>query len=208
MNAASLKRVWLKPASLLAAAGLATGVYVMNRVPPLTPHVLRTKPNSAVTVAPIPLAGLTALPTFLDADAAGRRWEIVGGSMLQLGLNGIGISALRQAVAGDPGNMLLRNALGEALVLERSGQVTAEAKGYFDTVLAANPNDLVARFYMGLWLLQSGKPKLALVKWVGLMRTVGNDTVWYNRLWDVMPVAALEVGVSPLALKALCVAGM
>jgi hypothetical protein len=208
MNAAALKWVWLKPASLLVAAGLATGVYVMSCVPPLTPHVFRTKPNSAVTVAPIPLAGLTALPTLLDAGVAGRRWEIVGGSMLQLGLNGLGVSALRQAVADNPGNMLLRTALGEALVLKQSGQVTAEAKGYFDTVLAANPNDLVARFYFGLWLLQSDKPKPALVKWVGLMRTVGNDTLWYKRLWDVMPVAAVKVGVSPLALKALCVAGM
>ncbi|HET6606211.1 MAG TPA: hypothetical protein VFG62_06060 [Rhodopila sp.] len=203
-----MKRVWLKAAALLIAVGLASGVYLMSYVPPLTPHVLRTQPNSAVTAAPTPLPGLTALPTLLDANAAGRRWEIVGGSMLQLGLNGIGVSALRQAVANNPDNLLLRTALGEALVLEQHGQVTAEAKAYFDATLAADPNDLVARFYMGLWLLQNGRPKPALVKWVGLMRTVGNDTLWYNRLWDVMPAAAEEADVSPLALKALCVAGM
>jgi cytochrome c-type biogenesis protein CcmH/NrfG len=208
MNAASLKRVWLKPAAVLVAMGLAATVYVISYIPPLTPHVLRTKPNSAVTEAPVPLAGLAALPTFLDTGAAGRRWEIVGGAMLQLGLTGIGVSALRQAVDDNPDSLLLRTALGEALVLAQRGRVSAEAKGYFDTVLATDPNDLVARFYIGLWLLQNGKPKPALVKWVGLMRTVGNDTLWYDRLWDVMPAAAVEVGVSPLALKALCVAGM
>jgi cytochrome c-type biogenesis protein CcmH/NrfG len=148
------------------------------------------------------------LPALLDANWAQRRWEIVGGSLLQLGLSGAGVSALTRAVADNPSSLLLRSALGEALVLARSGEVTAEAKGYFDAVLAADPNDLVARFYLAHWLLQNGKPKLALVKWVGLMRTVGNDTLWYDRLWDVMPRAAAEVGVSPLALKALCVAGM
>jgi cytochrome c-type biogenesis protein CcmH/NrfG len=128
--------------------------------------------------------------------------------MLQLGLDGIGVSALRHAVADNPQNLQLHTALGEALVLARRGLVTPEAKDHFDTVLAANPNDLVARFYMGLWLLQNGKAKPALVKWVGLMRTVGNDPLWYDRLWDVMPLAAEQADVSPLALKALCVAGM
>jgi hypothetical protein len=41
-----------------------------------------------------------------------------------------------------------------------------------------------------------------------LMRTVGDDKVWYDRLWDVMPQAADQVGISKLALKALCTASM
>jgi hypothetical protein len=56
--------------------------------------------------------------------------------------------------------------------------------------------------------LQNGKPKPALVKFVGLMRTVGSDPLWYERLWQIMPEAAQQVGVSRLALEALCVAGM
>ena len=61
---------------------------------------------------------------------------------------------------------------------------------------------------MAHWMLQNGKPKPALVKLVGLMRTVGNDPLWYKRLWQIMPEAAQQVGVSRRALEALCVAGM
>jgi hypothetical protein len=57
-------------------------------------------------------------------------------------------------------------------------------------------------------LLQNGKAKPALVKWVGLMRTVGSDQMWNDRLWMVMPTAAQEVGINQLTLQALCTAGM
>jgi hypothetical protein len=201
-------RFWIRLVVMTVVATLAGAAFVIWHVSPLTTHVLREPPNSSAAVAPIPLPGLAMMPALLDARSAGHRWEIVGGSLLQIGLSRAGVVALERAVAERPGEPRLRLALGEALVLARGGEVTPEAKAHFDAVLAADPNDLIARYYMAHWLLQNGKAKPALVKWVGLMRAVGTDTVWYGRLWDAMPQAAEQAGVSPLALQALCVAGM
>jgi hypothetical protein len=208
MNWPSVRRIWFRAALLLIPTTICLGRLIVVHVSPLTTHTLLVPLNSAATVAPIPLTGITALPMLLRSDAGQRRWAILGGSLLQLGLSGPGSSALMHAVAADPGNHTFRSALGEALVLANGGRITPEAKSQFDAVLAADPNDLIARFYIAHWLLQNGKPKPALVKWVGLMRTVGNDALWNERLWDVMPQAADQVGVSALALRALCVAGM
>lgn len=190
----------------LLAAALAALLLV--RVTPLTTHAVTGDLNSSATTRPQPVDGFAALPALFHSETSGRRAAIVGASLLQAGLPGLAAPLLRQASQDDPERRSLRLALAEALVLARGGEVTAEAKALIDAALFADPNDVVARFYHALWLLRTGKPKPALVRWVGLMRTVGGDPVWYARLWAVMPLAAARTGVSPLALRALCVAGM
>jgi predicted Zn-dependent protease len=198
---------------LLAFVGLGialsvTAIVVLTRSKPLTLHQLTEPLNSAVTATPVAIEGVSALPKLFTKETEGRRWAILGGALLEAGFVKASIPALERAVAADPDNRMLRIALGEALAMSNNGFITETAKAEFDVAIKADPNDLIARFYMAHWLLQTGKAKLALVKWVGLMRTVGNDKIWYDRLWDVMPQAADQIGVSRLALKALCAAGM
>jgi len=185
----------------------AIAALALTRLPPLTTHRITAPLNSAATIAPEPIGGLPDLPKLLLSNPA-RQWTILGGVLLDSGLPSLAVPALEQAVADDQANTSLRSALGEALALSASGKISDRARIEFESVLQSNPNDLVARFYMAHWMLQNGKPKPALVKLVGLMRTVGNDPLWYARLWQVMPEAAEQVGVSRLALEALCVAGM
>jgi predicted Zn-dependent protease len=192
----------------LGAALSITIIIVATRSTPLTLHQVTAPLNSAVTVTPIALEGVSGLPKLLSKDAEGQRWAIIGGALLEAGFVKASIPALKRAVAIDAENAMLHVALGEALALSNNGWITESAKAEFDFAIKADPNDLIARFYMAHWLLQTGKAKLALVKWVGLMRTVGDDKVWYDRLWDVMPQAADQVGISKLALKALCTASM
>lgn len=184
---------------------VATAVF--RQSPPLSTHRLTVAPNSAATVIPTPLEGLPGLPKLLLGQEE-KRWSIVGASLLELGLSRFSVLAFDRALANDQDNLMLHVARGEALALTNGGWVTDEAKAEFDLALQADPNDLIARFYFAHWLLQNGKPKPALVKWVGLMRTVGQDQIWNDRLWVAMPPAADRLGISPLALKALCTAGM
>ncbi|WP_425906208.1 tetratricopeptide repeat protein [Nitrobacter sp. TKz-YC02] len=156
---------------------------------------------------PMPLEGLLDLPKLLAAEHASQPWAIMGGALLQLGLPRFSIPVLERAIRSDPDNSVLHVALGEALALA-DGMISDRAKSEFEFALRGDPNDLIARFYIGQWLLQNGKAKPALVKWVGLMRTVGNDQTWNDRLWTVMPRAAEEVGISQLTLQALCTSGM
>jgi tetratricopeptide (TPR) repeat protein len=193
-----------------SVAGIGIGAIAavaLTRLPPLTTHRITTPLNSAATIAPEPIGSLPDLPKLLTSKPP-RQWTILGGALLQSGLPSLAVPALEQAVADDQTNTSLRVALGEALTLSDRGKISERARAEFESALQSNPNDLVARFYMAHWMLQNGKPKPALVKFVGLMRTVGSDPLWYERLWQIMPEAAQQVGVSRLALEALCVAGM
>ena len=193
-----------------AVAGISVGAVAavaLTRLPPLTTHRITTELNSAATTAPKPIANLPDIPDLLTFKAP-QPWAVVGGSLLQSGLPGLAVPAFERAIAKDQTNISLRVALGEALALSQNGEISERARIEFESALQSDPNDLVARFYMARWMLQNGRAKPALVKFVGLMRTVGNDPLWYERLWQIMPEAAEQVGISRLTLEALCVAGM
>ena len=174
----------------------------------LATHPVIVPLNSGVAIPPNALGRMSDLPPLLLGMRRDRRWAVIGGALLQAGLFRLSISAIERAILLDRDNVTLHVALGEAMALAENDQISSVAKAEFEIGLRADPNNLIARFYMAHWLLQNGKPKEALVKWVGLMRTVGADPVWYVRLWTVLPYAAKEVGVSELALQALCTAGM
>jgi hypothetical protein len=211
VNQKRRSRGWTKLYIASSAAGIAVGIAAalwFTHLAPLTTHQVTVSLNSAATTPPVPLEGLSDLPKLVSAKDASQPWAIAGGALLQIGLARFSIPMLERAIQHDPDNNVLHVALGEALALSDGGQISDRAKAEFEFALRSDPNDLIARFYMGLWLLQNGKAKPALVKWVGLMRTVGSDQMWNDRLWMVMPTAAQEVGINQLTLQALCTAGM
>lgn len=204
-------RGWLRLCIASSIAGVAVGIAValwFTHLPPLTTHHVTVSLNSAATAPPVPLEGLSDLPKLMGAKDPSQSWAIAGGALLQVGLARFSIPMLERAIQHDQDNNVLHVALGEALALSDGGLISDRAKAEFEFALRSDPNDLIARFYMGLWLLQNGKAKPALVKWVGLMRTVGSDQMWNDRLWMVMPTAAQEVGITQLTLQALCTSGM
>lgn len=211
INQKQRSRNWSKLYIASSVVGAAVGIAVaiwFTHLSPLTTHRVTVSLNSAATTPPVPLEGLSDLPKLVTAKDAGQPWAIAGGALLQVGLARFSVPMLERAIKNDPDNSVLHVALGEALALADKGLISDRAKAEFEFALQNDPNDLIARFYMGLWLLQNGKAKPALVKWVGLMRTVGSDQTWNDRLWMVMPTAAQEVGINELTLQALCTAGM
>jgi hypothetical protein len=211
INQKQRSRNWLKLYIASSVAGAAIGIAAaiwFTHLSPLTTHHVTVSLNSAATAPPVPLEGLSGLPKLIAAKEASRPWAIAGGALLQVGFARFSVPMLERAIEHDPDNSVLHVALGEALALADGGLISDRAKAEFEFALRADPNDLIARFYMGLWLLQNGKAKPALVKWVGLMRTVGSDQTWNDRLWMVMPTAAQEVGINELTLQALCTSGM
>ena len=211
INQKQRSRNWSKLYIASSVVGVAVGIAVaiwFTHLSPLTTHRVTVSLNSAATTPPVPLEGLSDLPKLVTAKDAGQPWAIAGGALLQVGLARFSVPMLERAIKNDPDNSVLHVALGEALALADKGLISDRAKAEFEFALQNDPNDLIARFYMGLWLLQNGKAKPALVKWVCLMRTVGSDQTWNDRLWMVMPTAAQEVGINELTLQALCTAGM
>jgi predicted Zn-dependent protease len=185
----------------------AIAASVASYTPPLSTHRLTSPVNSSAATAPAVLQGVSALPTLVFGNNA-QRYEVAGGVLLQAGFSQLSIPVLERALANGIDNTMLHVALGEALTRASGGHVSDRAKEEFEFALHADPNDLIARFHMGHWFLQHGKPKRALIKWLGLMRAVGDDQVWYDRLWLAMPLAAEQIGIDRLALQSLCTASM
>lgn len=72
--------------------------------------------------------------------------------------------------------------LGEAIVMQHDGTVTAAAGEAFADALRRNPREQRARFFGGLALMQHGQPQAALAVWRELAKDSPPDAPWMKLL--------------------------
>ena len=81
---------------------------------------------------------------------------------------------------------------GELLVLAAGGYVSPEAEAPFREVLVRDQRDGRARYYIGLMLIQTGRPDQAFRLWDGLLRRGPEDAPWIAPIkGQIMAVAQL-----------------
>lgn len=68
--------------------------------------------------------------------------------------------------------------LGELQVLSAGGYVSPEAEMSLRAALAQDPTNGTARYYLGLMLVQTGRPDQAFRIWDGLLRAGPEDAPW------------------------------
>ena len=68
--------------------------------------------------------------------------------------------------------------LGEAIVLASNGVVIPEAKGLFVRVNAADPDDVMAQYYLGLSAKQEGRRDEALKRWTDIVSGAREGAEW------------------------------
>lgn len=105
------------------------------------------------------------------------------------------IGALRHAArltGDDPGVVAL---IGEYHVMAAGGIVTPQAIGFFESALAADPNQAVPRFYLGLARAQAGDLRGALDDWVALARESPAGAPYMASLKERIDAVAGELGV-------------
>ena len=68
--------------------------------------------------------------------------------------------------------------LGEAIVMASNGVVTPEAKGLFERANAADPEDVMAQYYLGLSAKQEGRRDEALKRWTALVSGAREGAEW------------------------------
>jgi cytochrome c-type biogenesis protein CcmH len=111
----------------------------------------------------------------------GRGWDVIAPVYLRLGreearrafanaIRLLGASAAREA------------GLGEAILADAQGVVTAEARQAFEKASAADPTLPQARYYLGLAALQDGKPDEARAIWTKLVDEASADAPWVAAL--------------------------
>jgi cytochrome c-type biogenesis protein CcmH len=68
--------------------------------------------------------------------------------------------------------------LGETIVVASNGVVTPEAKGLFTRANTADPEDVMAQYYLGLGAKQEGRRDEAVKRWTALISSAREGAEW------------------------------
>ncbi len=99
---------------------------------------------------------------------------------------------LQPAAAGSP----IEVAYAEALTLAAGGIVTPAAKGALERVVAHDPTNQIARFYLGLASAQAGDMKQAIATWLRLAGELPAGSDMRAEVERRIAAAAREAGIA------------
>ena len=124
----------------------------------------------------------------------GRAYETVGDPDDAARALARAISAARGRRALSPA---LLSAYAEALVRGARGEVTPEAESAFQAVLAANPKDTAARYFLGFAHAARGDNAGAAALWKSLLADVAPNTALHQDLADRIAALPATNGAVP-----------
>jgi cytochrome c-type biogenesis protein CcmH len=181
---------WYRRATLAAAVVLlpvgAGAVYLSLGSPALVPVSMNAAPDGQ------PLPGgiehtVAEVETYMESNPRnGRGWELLAPVYLRLGRFDDAVRARRNALEIFGPDAARLGDLGEAMVMASGGVVTAEAKGLFERANAADPEDVMARFYLGLSAKQEGRRDEALKRWTALVSGAREGAEWLPLVKDAL----------------------
>lgn len=167
--------------ALIALAGIpvvALGLYLLVGSPDLSGAPLSSRLAAAPENQDIALL-LRRVETHLaEQPDDGRGWEILAPVYLRTGRTGDAVKARANALRLLGANADRESDLGEALVAEANGVVTAEARAAFERANALDARHPKARFFRGLAAEQDGRLQDAKAIWQGLVNDAPEDALW------------------------------
>ena len=117
--------------------------------------------------------------TYLQSNPKdGRGWELLAPVYLRIGRFDDAVRARRNALEIFGPDAARLGDLGEAIVLASNGVVTPEAKSLFERANAADPEDVMAQYYLGLSAKQQGRRDEALKRWTALVSGAREGAEW------------------------------
>jgi cytochrome c-type biogenesis protein CcmH len=124
----------------------------------------------------------------------GRGWEVLAPVYMQLGRYTDSVNAWRNALLllGETADREAN--LGEALVAEANGIVTAEAKAAFERAVTLDRTTVSARFYLGTAAEQDGKREEATKIWRDLIAEAPAGVHWLSDVREAL--ARVEANAS------------
>jgi cytochrome c-type biogenesis protein CcmH len=170
-----------RAAALVALAGIpavALGLYLLLGSPDLSGAPLSSRLAAAPENQDIALLVRRVESHLAEQPDDGRGWEILAPIYLRMGRVNEAVKARTNALRLLGGNAEREVDLGEALVAEANGVVTAEARGAFERASVLDPRHPKARFFLGLAAEQDGRLKDAKIIWQGLVNDAPEGTPW------------------------------
>lgn len=119
-------------------------------------------------------------------------WQNLGWAFMHIHQPAKAAEAYRRALALSPGSSDNRSALAEATIQSGSGKISEETLADLRTVVAADPSDARARFYLALYKDQQGDHRGAVSDWVTMIKSAPADAGWTVQVRQVVEQVAKE----------------
>jgi len=108
----------------------------------------------------------------------GKAWEVLAPVYMRLGRYDDAVRAWSNVINLNGSNAEREADFGEAMVVAANGVVTADAKAAFERALKIDPQDVMARFYMGMAADQDGRRAEADKIWNDLIAGAPPNAPW------------------------------
>ncbi len=122
-----------------------------------------------------------------------RGYAVLAPVYLQLGRFADAVRARRKVLALAGENAERQADLGEAIVAEANGIVTADAKSAFTRALALDANEMKAKFFVGLAAEQDGDRRRAAEVWRSMLKGAPADAPWVATVREALSRIGAEV---------------
>ncbi len=135
----------------------------------------------------------------------GRGWEVVAPVYMRIGRYDDAVRARRNAVELNGETAVRLADLGEAMVAAANGVVTADAKKAFERAIAFDPEDVKARYFLGLAAEQDGQSKDAATIWRRMLKDAPKNAPWIGLVQAALarvegtPAADAPIAGAPVA---------
>ncbi|MBC8338380.1 MAG: c-type cytochrome biogenesis protein CcmI [Rhodospirillales bacterium] len=130
-----------------------------------------------------------------------RGWLLLGRTYMTMDDFRGAMEAFRRATILSGRRTDVASDYAEAMVLAQNGNIIAPAKKLFSDILAADPFDPKARYYLGLEKAQGGDLRGAVQAWVDLAALSDSDAPWMAVIRREVAGLAKELGVTPESFK-------
>ena len=130
-----------------------------------------------------------------------KGWLLLGRTYLTISEFDDALEAFRRATELSDRRPDIVASYAEAMVVAEDGRITATAKKLFTDILATDPFDPKARYYLGLEQAQTGNISGALQTWTDLIQLSPADAPWLETINQKISIAAKELGIDPATVK-------
>jgi cytochrome c-type biogenesis protein CcmH len=166
-------------AAAIVLLPLAAGaIYLSVGSPNLVPVSINAEANGQ----PLPEGieqTVAEVEKYLEANPKnGKGWELLAPVYLRLGRFDDAVTARRNALEIFGPDAARLGDLGEAITVASNGVVTAEARDLFQRANAADPEDVMAQYYLGLSAKQQGRRDEAVKRWTALISGAREGAEW------------------------------
>lgn len=167
------------------AAESVPGSRVAVPANPLSEH----EGTSLAEAIPSPKARLAQNPDNVE------NWLLLARSYSAIGNHAEAAEAYRRVIELAPTRLDIRGDYGEALVLAQDGFVGPEAMSAFEIVLAHEPKDPRARYYLALREAQADRPAEAIRAWAEILRDAPPEAPYRPGIRRIIELVLQETGL-------------